>query len=115
MRKIGQIRFYGAAEDGTANSNNSPNSLRTGQLISGSVFSNIGRIVQLGIQTVPGVKFYLNKGTMPIIVGNTGIYDLQLDSVAAITSLSFDATSIALINSNPNSYLIVDYIYEEDV
>lgn len=111
MRKIGQVRFYSSG-----NAKNQPSQLRTSQLISGSVFSTIGnggRIVQLGIQTLPGVKFYINKGAHPLVVGNTGVYDLELDNNTTITSLSFDATSINLIDNNENSYLIVDYIYEE--
>jgi hypothetical protein len=35
-------------------------------------------IVQLGIQSVPGTKFYLNGSNNPIIIGNTGIYELDL-------------------------------------
>lgn len=107
MRKIGQVRFYT-----TGSEKNSAN-ISTSKLISGSAFSSLGRIVQLGIQTVPGVKFYINKGAQAIVVGNTGIYDIELDGVTQITSLSFDAESINMIDKNDNSYLIVDYIYEE--
>ena len=112
MRKVGQVRFYGNGNK----SNNYPDSLTSNELISGSVFGNItskGRIVQLGIQTIPGVKFRLNKGLQWLVIGNTGIYDLELDGTSTIVSLSFSNDSMALLASQ-SGYLIVDYIYEEE-
>ena len=71
-------------------------------------------ILQLGIQALPGTKFYLNGSNNPIIIGNTGIYELDLQGLTEISSLSFEANSISLINGNANAYLIVDMIYDED-
>jgi predicted nucleic acid-binding Zn-ribbon protein len=53
---------------------------------------------QIGIQTMPGVKFYLNNSIEPIIVGSTGIYELNVENLTEITALSFDTTSINMIN-----------------
>lgn len=109
-KKIEQVRFYKNGD-----SRNSPNGLSMNRLISGSVFSNPSKypILQLGIQTLPGVKFYLNNAITPITVGYTGIYDLDLEGITEITQLNFDKDSMIMINSNPDSYLIVDFIYEE--
>ena len=82
-------------------------------LISGSVFSRYVPIIQLGIQAVPGTKFYLNGSNNPIIIGNTGIYELDLQGLTEINSLQFDASSINFISANDNAYLIVDMIYED--
>jgi len=40
------------------------------------------------------------------------MYELDLtDSSASITSLTFEPESLALINQNPDGYLIVDLVY----
>jgi hypothetical protein len=71
-------------------------------------------ISQLGIQSLPGTKFYLNNSNDPIIIGHTGIYELNLEGMAEITALAFDSKSIEAINGNYNSFLIVDIIYERE-
>lgn len=109
-KKIEQVRYY--SQKDTAR--NQPSDLKMNKLVSGAVFSGKYPIVQLGIQSLPGVKFYLNNGTSPIVLGYTGIYDLELEGITEITHLSFDAESMNLINSNPESYLIVDFIYESE-
>ena len=109
-RKIEQIRYYSEDEK----NRNQPKGLKMNKLVSGSVFSGKYPIVQLGIQSLPGVKFYLNHGTSPIVLGYTGIYDLELDGMTEINHLSFAAESMNLINQNPDSYLIVDFIYEDE-
>lgn len=113
-RKVEQVRFYQKKESRPGDARNQPSSINRSQLVSGSAFSGKYPIVQLGIQTLPGVKFYLNKGTTPIIIGNTGIYDLELDGVTQITHLCFEAASVDMINNNEDSYLIVDFIYETE-
>lgn len=112
-KKIEQFRFY-QRKGNVKDPRNYPDSISVGTLSSGSVFSGKYPITQLGIQTLPGVKFYLNKATTPIIIGNTGIYDLELDGVTYINHLCFDATSLNMINDNDDSYLIIDFIYETE-
>ena len=111
-RAIKQFRYYGASDD-----RNYPNNITSGNLSSGSIFtgggSGGGRILQLGIQTLPGVKFYVNEGLNPIIIGYTGIYDLELDGVTYISQLRFDVNSLKFINNAEDGYLIVDCIIEE--
>ena len=45
-----------------------------------------------------------------IIIGSTGIYELDLEGLSEITHISFDPSSIESINKNNNAYLIVDVI-----
>jgi hypothetical protein len=47
---------------------------------------------------LPGVEFHLNNGITPITIGYTGIYELELDDVSDITSLTFNAKSMNLLN-----------------
>ena len=62
---------------------------------------------------MPGTKFYLNEATDPIIIGATGIYELDLDGQAEITNLQFEARSMKLIKENNNAFLIIDIIYDD--
>ena len=105
-KKIMQFRYY--AEK---NNKNQPKNISKSNLSSGSVFSNYYPITQLGIQALPGTKFYLNNSITAIIVGSTGIYELDLEGLAEINNISFDAASLQAINSNNNAYLIVDIVY----
>jgi hypothetical protein len=72
-KKVTQIRYY---TDGS--NNNYPNNVTYRNLVSGTIFNEYRPIVQLGIQALPGTKFYLNGNNMPIVIGNTGIYELDL-------------------------------------
>lgn len=113
-KRVKQVRYYN-----NGSQNNYPNSSSGGtvpydrNLISGTAFSKYVPILQLGIQALPGTKFYLNGSNNPIIIGSTGIYELDLQGLTEINSLQFDASSIALIQNNANAYLIVDMIYED--
>lgn len=108
-KHINQIRYYG---DG--NSKNYPTGLTLSNLQSGSVFHNTLPIVQLGIQTLPGMKIFINNHTNPVVIGQTGIYELNVDGISYITDLRFDSATLRVINSNQrNAYLIVDYLYEK--
>ena len=111
-RKVQQIRYYG--DNKADRDKNQPAGLTGNRLRSGSVFSQYTPMKQLGIQTMPGVKFYLNNSTDPIIIGSTGIYELNVENLTEITALSFDTTSINMINQTPStSYIIVDILYED--
>ena len=83
------------------------------QYVSGAVFANYMPVIQLGIQGLPGTKFYLNGANQPVIIGMTGIYELDLDGLSEIDSLSFDYDSMTLIEDNENAYLIVDIIWDD--
>ena len=111
-RNIKQYRYYKESDP----DKNQPASLVKAALIDGSVFENPScfPIVQLGIQALPGTKFYLNNSIEPIVIGYTGIYELDLDNQAEIIKLTFNKTSMDLIDENPNGYLIVDVLYEDN-
>lgn len=116
-KKIKQFRYY-AENDTNANPNytrNYPDSISARNLVSGSIFATSTPIVQLGIQALPGTRFFLNGNQYPIIIGNTGIYELDLQGQGEITALSFESRSINAIKENENAYLIVDIIYEEGI
>ena len=107
-RKIRQIRYYGEG----LNSKNYPSDVNMSKLITGTAFKNNNQnvlITQLGIQTLPGTKFYLNDSTNAIIVGNTGIYELDLEGISTINLIKFDRSSMNLINQNQEAYLIMHH------
>jgi hypothetical protein len=54
----------------------------------------------------------LNNSSSPIIIGHTGIFELDLNEQTEIFALSFEHKSLEFINNNINAYLIVDIIYE---
>ena len=81
-KKVKQFRYYNDQQGG----NNYPSNLHYRNLVSGSAFSSYVPIIQLGIQTLPGTKFYLNGSNNPIIIGSTGIYELNLEGLTEINS-----------------------------
>ena len=80
----------------------------------GSVFKDYYPISQLGIQALPGTKFYLNGSVKPIIMGVSGIYDLDIKNGARVTELSFSDQSLEDIGNNATNFLIVDILYGEE-
>lgn len=110
-RVVKQYRYYND-EDKTRNQ---PATINGQNLINGQIFESPScfPILQLGIQALPGTKFYLNSSLDPIVVGFTGIYELDLDNRAEIVKLTFNKTSIETIASNGNGYLIVDVLYDD--
>ena len=107
-KHIMQFRYY---EDN--HTNNQPVELNAGQLVNGTVFAKYLPFTQLGIQALPGTRFFLNDNIEgPVIIGSTGIYELELEGISKINSLKFDSKSLKLIADNPNAFLIIDVIYE---
>ena len=90
--------------------------ISTNALIGEKFFTKYMPIIQLGIQTLPGTKFYLNdiERLNPIIIGYTGIYELNLEGIAEINTLAFDLESINRISTNKDAYLIIDIVYEKE-
>ena len=119
--KVKQFRYYNdKSSEVAADKRNQPTTLDgTTTLITsehyanGDVFGKYFPVTQLGIQALPGTKFYLNEATDPIIIGATGIYELDLDGQAEITNLQFEARSMKLIKENNNAFLIIDIIYDD--
>ena len=122
-RNIAQFRFFGDNNTYLNHADstqlyrqideNYPNGISSLDLSSGTAFIDYMPIVQLGIQALPGTKFNLNTNLDPIIVGASGMYELDLtNNSAKITSLSFEQDSLDQITNNPDGYLIVDILYE---
>ena len=126
-RKIKQFRYY--QED---NNNNYPyrivekldesgkiidtyqeSLIRKDNLVTGAIFADYMPAIQIGIQTIPGVKFNLNNSYSPIVIGHTGIYELNVEDLTEITSIRFDKDSVEKINNSLNTYLFIDIVYEE--
>ena len=105
-KKAYQIRF--CADPDRAESNN----VTVEELVSGTVFDDKLPIEQLGIQALPGTKFYLNGSKDPIMIGATGIYELDLTNRSAISKLRFNATSVENV-VNSETPLLVDIVYTE--
>lgn len=112
-KQVAQFRYYAENDDKNYPKLQVRNTY-TAAYTSGSVFINYLPAVQLGIQALPGTKFYLNKDVNPIIIGYTGIYELTLDGIAEINHIRFDGLSMKAINDTPNASLIVDIIYEKE-
>ena len=122
-RAIHQFRFY---SDSSSEERNEPSGVdyisaggmqafSTGSLFDGTKGGKkYVPILQLGIQSIPGTYFYLNGGLDPIIIGSTGIYELDLTGEIEISKLSFDWNSLDRINNMANGYLIVDIIYDDE-
>ena len=91
---------------------NFPSELTGTQLITGSAFSPYMPLLQLGIQAPPGTKIYFNgEQTYPVIIGFTGIFELDLRDGGSITQMCFDTNSISNIQSNDSAIIIVDMAY----
>ena len=109
-KQVKQFRFY--SENTKFLENNYPSNINHNNLITGNIFVDYMPITQLGIQALPGTKFYLNNSDNPIIIGHTGIYEIELNGASEIIALRFDFKSIQAIENNDNAYLIIDMIYE---
>ena len=109
MKYIKQFRYYG--EDHQDNFPQYTNYY--GMLKSGNILQGLGVVSQLGIQARPETKFYLNGSDSPIVIGKTGIFELDLDGRGIITSIRFDPKSLDDYNApNNTDRLLVDVVYE---
>lgn len=109
-----QFRYYGEKADLNSPEINKAK-LQTGEIFFSDSVLISATIASLGIQTIPGVKFYLNDATDSIIVGSSGIYELNLADNYEITSLRFEGRSLDLIGSyNGDAYLIIDVVYNTE-
>lgn len=113
MKKVYQYRYYSPTSSNDATVGNK-NTNATIEFVNGKAFENRTPILQLGIQSIPGTEFYVNGNSSPVIVGITGIYELDLQGEVEISSLRFSPVSLKKIEESQGGYLIVDIVYEED-
>ena len=71
---------------------------------------SIPTIKHLGIQTIPGVKFYINEVKEPIIIGQTGIFELDLFQYPSLTINGFKVGTLDF-SEGSNCFLIIDLVY----
>lgn len=120
-KRIKQYRYYNDNNDGVTQ--NQPKevvgddgvkqNVTYKHYVSGLVFGSNFPVLQLGIQALPGTKFYLNNAVDPIIIGLTGIWEIDLDGQTEITAIQIDNQSIQNIKNNNNAFLIIDVIYDD--
>ena len=111
--RMAQFRYYGEKHP-----NNQPLDNSWATYCTQETFRKYSPITQLGIQTLPGTRFYINSGITPIIIGATGVFELDTTNTSAtITGLRIDQSSMELIKNLDNGHLIIDIVYgqqEED-
>ena len=120
-KRIKQYRYYNEANNGVTKNQPSKVQDESGEMqdtsykhyVSGLVFGSYFPVLQLGIQALPGTKFYLNNAVDPSVIGLTGIWEVDLDGQTEITAIQIDNQSIQNIANNPNAYLIIDVIYDD--
>ena len=127
-KQIKQFRYYGKnynTQDYNYPSNNfygegKNYNITKNPLVMGTLFDDINNISALGIQAKPGTMFYLNDnytdGDYPIIIGETGIFEIDLQDLGTINKIRFKQASINHYDnpsdpSNPDR-LLIDIIYE---
>ena len=96
-----QFRYYG---DG--NELNYPKNLTKDRLVKDNIFSSEGSIIQMGIQGRPGTTFYLNGQSFPIVLGETGIYEIDLQNYGQIISIQFSGEELDNYAKNKDRLLI---------
>lgn len=108
-KQIKQFRYF---KNGSAK--NYPSGVVLEDFITGTAFLDNYPIVHLGIQTIPGVKFYLNNTPNTLMVDSTGIFEMDLEEKTEIDAINFEtATFKSLVEKNNNGYLIVDIVYDD--
>jgi hypothetical protein len=110
-----QFRYYG--KDDERNYPNIENYYV--ELTSKNIFEKYNIISKLGIQCRPGIHFYLNGSSYPIEVGQTGIYELDLEGYGQINSIRFaesDGNNLKGIDTfgeeKSTDRLLIDIVYE---
>lgn len=118
-RNIMQFRYYGEPVGNNTNIEsksylNYPATLTAEQLISNgsNAFSLYTPILQLGVQGLPGTRFYINEASEPVTIGYSGVYELDIGTQMTIRTLRFDKNSLEVIENTQGAYLIVDILYD---
>ena len=111
MKHMMQFRFYGKDSEKNYPLTASFDDWRFNLF---SKYSN--NISHLGIQGEPGLIFYLNGGQSAITIGDTGIYELDLEGIGRISSLRFDGEQLTALYPTPATSsthrILVDIVYD---
>ena len=107
--RITQLRYYAEG-----NPNNQPSVFSWPNYCTQESFKKYSPINQLGIQTLPGTRIFINSSLTPIIIGSTGIFELDVSNTSAtISGLRVEQASMEQIRDLENGYLIIDLVYGE--
>lgn len=106
MKLISQFRFYGDGDE-----RNYPATLTKNELAYNNIFAGYGSITQLGIQGRPGTTVFLNGQKFPIIIGETGIYEIDLQNYGQISTIYFSYDSLSTYTGGQDR-LLIDIIHE---
>lgn len=81
-------------------------------LTKGNIFQNHSGISKLGIQCRPNTHFTLNDSQYEIVVGETGIYEIDLEGYGIIKSIQFNAKDLEVYNQpEVTDRLLIDIVY----
>lgn len=108
-----QFRYHGNRHPDNYPENLSENTLINGTLFNSSAHGTYSNISKIGIQGRPGVRFYLNSSVYSIEIGETGIYELDLEGYGIITSIKFDDSIGTFYSGENNDRMLIDIVYEE--
>ena len=109
MKQIKQFRYY--HKDTTKNYPSTE--VTEANIVSGNIFGGHGDITHLGIQAIPGTIFYLNNSyDRPIVIGFTGIYELQLNNLGTIYAIKFDLKNLNELYTDKTNSIFIDIVYE---
>ena len=103
MKRMTQFRYCGTNAQTT--------NTTAKKLKEGTIFNDFSQITQLGIQGEPGTTFVLNGGDYPIVLGETGIYEIDLEDRGFIYSINF-LDNAAFKKYAEGSTLLIDIVYE---
>lgn len=104
MKEVRQFRYYGDNSQ-----KNYPLNLSKELLCNENIFEAYGNVIQIGIQGIPGTIFYLNNGEHPLMIGSTGIYELNLEGLTSLTAIQFNEQTLNEYSDGTNG-LIIDII-----
>ncbi len=107
MKRIRQFRY-----SGDNSTENSSSSITKDALVFGNIFQSYNTISQMGIQGRPGTSFYLNNSEFPIVLGETGIYEIDLQDRGTIHSIGFVDNSAFKYYTTFGDRLLIDIVYE---
>lgn len=104
--RIEQIRYYGNNDE-----RNQPLNININNLSSGNIFNSYLPMVKLRItSSLPELRFKLNGSKTDIMVGQNGVYEIDVENLTEIYKLQFYNNQIKKIDEG-NGYLIVDIVY----
>lgn len=115
-KAVHQFRFYKDSANEERNEPSADEFTAVGGasgFANGDVFKDYYPFYQLGIQTIPGTAIYLNGSEDPVIIGSTGIYELDMADGVEVFTLQINSASLAQIGSSADGYIIIDVLYDD--